>query len=211
MLRLAVVAGGPVGTIPAGFDAYIGVDAGCLALLAAGHSLALAVGDFDSVTPADLARIQSQAGECLQASPEKDDTDLTLAVLAALTRWPQAQVTIYGALGGRLDHTLSNVFLATEPNLTPYMRQLTLVDDHNLITTYPAGQHRIPALAGYTYVAFMPADETRLTISGAKYDLDAAHFFFKKCYTSNEFIKDDLTISLDQGYVVVIYSKDETC
>ncbi|ETJ25952.1 Thiamine pyrophosphokinase, partial [human gut metagenome] len=66
-----------------------------------------------------LALICSQSKEVLQAQPEKDDTDLELAVKAVFARSPQAQVTIFGAFGGRLDHTLANIFLPSNPEITP--------------------------------------------------------------------------------------------
>lgn len=61
-----------------------------------------------------------------------------------------------------------------------------------------------------TYISFMPADGGRLTIENAKYPLKEEHFFFKKCYSSNEFLDGDIQIDLDTGYVVIIYSKDRS-
>lgn len=209
MIKIAVIAGGSFDCLPEPADLYVGVDAGSLRLL--DHSLPLdwAIGDFDSVTPEELGRIKDQAERFLQAPTEKDDTDLELALKEIFKAYPQAQVRIYAALGGRMDHMMANLFLPAEPDLAPYMEQIELVDSHNVVRFRPAGQHRLSPIAGMKYISFMPSDQSRLTIRHAKYPLDASNYFFKKCYSSNEFIDRDIDIQLDQGYVVLIYSKDK--
>lgn len=209
MIKIAVIAGGSFDCLPEPADLYVGVDAGSVRLL--DHSLPLdwAIGDFDSVTPEELGRIKDQAERFLQAPAEKDDTDLELALKEIFKAYPQAQVRIYGALGGRMDHMMSNLFLPAEPDLAPYMEQIELVDSQNIVRFRPAGQHRLSPIAGMKYISFMPSDQSRLTIRHAKYPLDASNYFFKRCYASNEFIDRDIDIQLDKGYVVLIYSKDK--
>ena len=209
MTKIAVIAGGSFDCLPEPADLYVGVDAGSLRLL--DHSLPLdwAMGDFDSVTPEELGWIKDQAERFLQAPAEKDDTDLELALKEIFKVYPQAQVRIYGALGGRMDHMMANLFLAAEPGLATYMEQIELVDSQNVVRFRPASSHRILPIAGMKYISFMPSDQSRLTIRHAKYPLDASNYFFKKCYSSNEFIDRDIDIQLDKGYVVLIYSKDK--
>lgn len=101
--------------------------------------LTLAVGDFDSVTEEERQVIQKRAQHFVQARPEKDDTDLELALLTIFEQNSQAQVTIFGALGGRIDHMLANVFLPSNPKLAPYMRQIEIEDGQNLIAYCPEG------------------------------------------------------------------------
>lgn len=209
MTKVAFVAGGPLTVLPEPADLYVGVDAGAIKLLDKGYPLNWAIGDFDSVTPEELGRIKGQAEQFLQAPAEKDDTDLELALKKVFQTFPQAQVRIYGALGGRMDHMMTNLFLAAEPDLASFMEQMELVDEQNVIRFRPAGRHRLSAVEGMRYISFMPSDQSRLTIRHAKYPLDASNYFFKKCYASNEFIGRDMDIQLDQGYVVLIYSKDK--
>ena len=108
--KVAIVAGGRVEAIPLDLDVYVGVDAGCLFLLEQGLELSLAVGDFDSVDPAEFQSIQSAAHELRTSVAEKNDTDLELAIKEVLAGWPQADILIFGAFGGRLDHHLASVF-----------------------------------------------------------------------------------------------------
>ena len=210
MTKIALFAGGMIDSFQVDFDIFIGVDRGSLFLIEQGICPDLAVGDFDSVSEEELALICSQSKEVLQAQPEKDDTDLELAVKAVFARSPQAQVTIFGAFGGRLDHTLANIFLPSNPEITPYMQQIRLCNAQNQLCYCPQGRHEVKPVAGMNYLAFMPADNSRLSIEGAKYPLNESNYFFKKVYASNEFIDEPVFLECQSGYAIVIYSKDRS-
>ena len=210
MIKIALFAGGTIDSFQMDFDLFIGVDRGSLLLIEQGICPDLAVGDFDSVSEKELALICSQSKEVLQAQPEKDDTDLELAVKAVFARSPQAQVMIFGAFGGRLDHTLANIFLPSNPEITPYMQQIRLCNAQNELRYCPQGRHEIKPVAGMNYLAFMPVDDGRLTIEGAKYPLNESNYFFKKVYASNEFIDEPVFLECQSDYVIVIYSKDRS-
>lgn len=210
MTKVAVFAGGDLDLLQTDFDFFVGVDAGSLFVLEHDLPLDLAIGDFDSVSAADVERIRRKAGTVIQAPAEKDDTDLELALKTIFSKFPQAQATVFGAMGGRVDHFLSNLFLASEPDLAPFMERIELAAKDNWICFRPAGRHLISSKPDMTYISFMPSDGSRLSIQNAKYPLNEENFFFKKCYSSNEFIAGDIEIDLDSGYVVVIYSKDRS-
>ncbi|GGE24944.1 thiamine diphosphokinase [Streptococcus himalayensis] len=210
MTRVAVFAGGRMADYQTDFDYFVGVDRGAFFLLEKGLPLYMAVGDFDSVTAEERERIAQASEIFAQAQPEKDDTDLELALNMLFQKMPEAQVHIFGAFGGRLDHTLSNVFLPSDPRLAPYMRQFCLVDEQNLLCYFPEGKHQVEPKEGMTYVGFMSETSTPLTISGAKYPLNEQNFFEKKIYGSNEFIGQPIEVTCPKGYLVVIYSKDRS-
>ena len=127
--KVAIVAGAGLDCLPIGYDFYVGVDGGCLTLLEQGLPLALAVGDFDSVSEEDFQSIKKNSQEMKTSVAEKNDTDLELAVKAVAERWPQAEVMIYGAFGGRMDHHLASVFLPSDSEIAPYMTMLHLLDN----------------------------------------------------------------------------------
>lgn len=208
MIKIAVFAGGDLDYFTTSFDYFVGVDRGALFLVQKQLPLDLAVGDFDSVSEKELQLIQEKAKDFFKASPEKDDTDTELALKTVLAKFPQAQVTVFGAFGGRIDHMMSNLFLPSDLDLAPFMRQITLRDVQNEIQFHPAGKCTILPVEGMTYVSFMSSDDADLTIKGAKYDLDDHNFFKKKIYSSNEFIDQPITVTLDSGYLIVIQSKD---
>ena len=208
MVNIGVLAGGDSSLLPKDQELYVGVDGGCLKLLEQGLPLDMAVGDFDSISETDLSKIRTQAKQVVQSVPEKNDTDLELALKTVFEDYPDAAVTVYGAFGGRLDHFLSNIFLPTDPDLAPYMEQIQLVDEQNRLVFRPAGSHEIQPDPTMTYVGFMPVGEGRLEITGAKYPLHSENYFLKAMYGSNEFLDQAIQVSLDRGYLVIVYSKD---
>ena len=209
MTKVAVFAGGQLLDFSTEFDIFVGVDRGSLFLLEHQLPLDFAVGDFDSVSKDELQRIKTKAEIFIQASPEKDDTDTELALKKVFEQYPEAQVTIFGAFGGRIDHMMSNLFLPGDPDLAPFMRQIILRDKQNSIQFYPAGVCQVLPEDGMTYVSFMADGDADLIIEGAKYNLDASNFFKKKIYSSNEFLdQQPITVTLESGYLIVIQSKD---
>ena len=208
MGNIAILAGGDCTLLPRDHDAYVGVDGGCLKLLEQGLPLDMAVGDFDSVSETDLNNIKSQAKQVVQSVPEKNDTDMELALKAVFEEDPTARVSVYGAFGGRLDHFLSNIFLPTDPDLAPYMEQIQLFDGRNRLLYRPAGCHEILPDPAMSYVGFMPVGGGHLEITGAKYPLHPENYFLKAMYGSNEFLDQPIQVSLDRGYLVIVYSKD---
>ncbi|HEY8217139.1 MAG TPA: thiamine diphosphokinase [Acidimicrobiia bacterium] len=94
----------------------IGADAGVEHALTLGRHVDLAIGDFDSLKPDVLARVE-QAGALVDRHPtDKDATDLELALLAACERRVE-RITVVGGHGGRLDHFVANVLLLAAPDL----------------------------------------------------------------------------------------------
>ena len=206
--KVAIVAGAGLDCLPIGYDFYVGVDGGCLTLLEQGLPLALAVGDFDSVSEEDFQSIKKNSQERKPSVAEKNDTDLELAVKAVAERWPQAEVMIYGAFGGRMDHHLASVFLPSDPEIAPHMSMLHLLDRQNHLCYRPSGRHVIEAMEGFNYIGFMPAEGARIRIEGAKYPLSEDNYFKKAIYGSNEFIDQPIVVTVDRGYLIIIYSKD---
>ena len=186
------------------------MDRACLRLLELGLPLDLAVGDFDSVSRSELEMIQSAAKDCRLAPAEKDDTDTELALKIIFQLYPEAEVTIFGAFGGRIDHMLSNLFLVSDPDLVPFMRNICLRDKQNKITYYSEGSHKVLPEPGMTYVSFLHEGDGELTILGAKYELTSMNYFQKKIYSSNEFVDGPIQVLVPNGYVIVIQTKDRS-
>ncbi|MCU9533114.1 thiamine diphosphokinase [Streptococcus sp. CSL10205-OR2] len=210
MINIALFTGGVLDTWQGNFDFYVGVDRGSLFLLEQNLPLTMAIGDFDSVSETEFERIKKQAQKLYLAKPEKNDTDTEMALKIIFKTYPKAHVTVFGALGGRIDHEMSNLFLPSDPDLYPLMTQITLCDAQNNIRFYPKGEHLVEKNPNMTYVSFMTNDDSELTITGAKYELTKQTFFKKQIYTSNEFINQPITIDVSSGYAIVIQSKDRS-
>jgi thiamine pyrophosphokinase len=75
------------------------------------HSI---VGDLDSISHKMGSSFFEQGLHIQSHPPEKDETDLELALLYALSEKVE-EILILGAIGGRLDMTLSNLLLMSIP------------------------------------------------------------------------------------------------
>ncbi len=76
----------------------------------------LLIGDLDSVTEEDVQWAASLGAEVRRYPREKDETDLELALRAAV-QGGSREILLAAALGGRLDQTLGNLFLLMRPEL----------------------------------------------------------------------------------------------
>jgi thiamine pyrophosphokinase len=110
-----VFAGGdpvPAGAL-AGLPAkalVVAADSGADHALASGRAVDVLVGDLDSISPSSLEQVRRSGGVVERHRPDKDATDLALALDVALERGA-AHITVVGGHGGRLDHLLGNVLL----------------------------------------------------------------------------------------------------
>jgi thiamine pyrophosphokinase len=81
-----------------------------------GLKVDIVVGDLDSLDTREVAILEQDGVEIQRHPPEKNETDLELALMLAVEKgisW----VRVIGALGGRLDQMLSNVYLLALPAL----------------------------------------------------------------------------------------------
>ncbi len=158
------------------------------------------VGDFDSID--EMPEFKNK----IVLSPEKDDTDTHYAVRLGLQNGFKRFV-IYGALGGRLDHTLAN--LQTAMFVAKSGGQATLVDGNDIVTVITNSKIKVPKTKGYSLSLFSLSDIcTNVTIKGAKYPLDDATLTGTvPIGVSNEFVEDFCEISVGSGFLAVIKSK----
>jgi thiamine pyrophosphokinase len=112
---VVVFAGGPApsastaASLPA--DARIvAADSGAGHALALGLRVDVAVGDFDSIAPAELDELERADVRIERYPAAKDATDLELALDAAMALRP-GRIVLVGGAGGRLDHLLAELLL----------------------------------------------------------------------------------------------------
>lgn len=118
-VTVVVVAGGDpptpeeVAHLPAG-PVVVAADAGLDHAQVAGLTVAVAVGDMDSVSPGALAAAEESGTRIERHPADKDQTDLELALeLAARLA---DRVIVIGAGGGRLDHLIGNLAVLASPH-----------------------------------------------------------------------------------------------
>jgi thiamine pyrophosphokinase len=92
----------------------VAADSGIEHAVAAGLHVDLLVGDLDSAAPARVAEVISTGTEVERHPPDKDATDLELALDAVAGRGI-GDVVVVGIHGGRADHLLANALLLASP------------------------------------------------------------------------------------------------
>lgn len=179
----------------------ISADAGYIHAKKLGIRTNIAIGDFDSLT--DIPR---DVDEVIIKPKEKDDTDTMLAVKLAIQRGFK-HITIYGALGGRLDHTYSNI------QALAYIIENggngIIIGDNDIIHFVKNSMIKLDFRADYSLSIFAFAGTCEgVTISGVKYPTDnitlKTSFPIGAC---NEIIKPFAEISVKSGILMIILSK----
>jgi thiamine pyrophosphokinase len=94
----------------------VAADSGVDHALALGLRVDIAVGDFDSATPAGLEQATADGAVVERHPAAKDATDLELALDTALGFEPE-RIVVLGGHGGRLDHLLANALALAAPAL----------------------------------------------------------------------------------------------
>ena len=197
-------------------DLIIAADSGYNNASRLGVRPGLLLGDLDSIDRKSLAPDELEHIEKIIVPAIKDDTDTQLAVDTALERGAD-EIIIIGGLGGRLDHTLSSVFL------------LEYIADRGIDAVMTDGQSRVRVMKtagepvtllipktfdgenGFKYLSIVSlTDECEgVRISGVFYPLDGVTLERRYSYAvSNEITSDSAEITLERGTMLVIESRD---
>ena len=81
-----------------------------------GLRVGVLIGDHDSLDESLREQFAAEGVRFELHSPQKDETDLELALLLAKNEGAQ-RIIVIGAMGGRMDMTLSNLLLLAHPDL----------------------------------------------------------------------------------------------
>lgn len=188
---------------PKGGDISISADCGYKNAKKLGVSIDFAVGDFDSGDKAELPR----EAEIIEVPAEKDFTDTQLAVDVALEQGADF-ITIIGGLGGRLDHTLSN--LAILEKLWSMGIRAMITDGKNRARYIERTSELVPKSL-FKYLSLIAADENvkGVSLEGCKYPLKNAKLTRTNQFAvSNEILKNCALVSVKKGGLYIIESKD---
>lgn len=178
------------------FDCVIAVDGGFASLEALGRVPDLALGDFDSLS------YVPEGVPVRRFPPEKDASDMELALEEVVARGAAAAV-VYGALGGRLDHTLANLSLLA--SFAERGLDVVAVGARAHRTAGRAGELLIEAADGGIVSVFSLTDaSTGVVEEGLKYGLDGATLTNRTSWgLSNELVGTAARISVESGTLAV--------
>ncbi len=187
-------------------DLIICADGGANHLRKLGKLPDILVGDFDSISEGDLDLLLAANVEIVRFPSEKDATDTQLAVQLAMDRGCD-EVILLGAAGTRLDHTLANVFL---------LRMLLeagvagiLADEHNEIRMINKSMKLTKEKDIRISLVPVGGKVTGVTTEGMYYPLTDATLEFGTTWgVSNEFAEETASVSIKEGLLLVIKSRD---
>lgn len=184
-------------------DLVIAADGGGNALYASGITPDLIIGDCDSLDPVALAAFTTAGVPIIRYPSAKDETDLELALLAAIERGA-TQIDLLGALGGRWDQGLANVALLALPELRSV--RVRLLDDTQEAYVVQ-GVSPIEGSVGDT-VSLIPLGgaASGITTTGLHYALaDATLAFARSRGISNVISSLPAQVSVREGILLIVH------
>lgn len=183
-------------------DLLVGADGGANALHAAAVTPHAVIGDLDSLRPEVAAELAAAGATIVRHPPDKDETDLELALLYAVGRGA-ARIDVLGALGGRWDQGLSNVALLAMPELEGRRVRLLDVGQEAYLAR---GETPIPGAAGET-VSLLPVGGPArgITTRGLRYPLADAELRFERSRgVSNMIVEPPARVTVREGLLLVV-------
>lgn len=166
------------------------------------------IGDFDSINKNILSKyIKNKEIKIIKLNPEKDYTDTHMALKLAI-ELKSTNITIIGAIGSRIDHTLSNIHILKETldnNIN-----CSILNENNKISLI--NKKTILDLDNnYKYISLLPLTTSveGITLEGFKYPLlNATLSLGESIGISNEQVEDKAVIYLKKGIIILIQSID---
>lgn len=151
-------------------DHIVAVDRGLDALLSAGLSCDVYVGDADTVSDEGRALVDAAVDfEVERHNPYKDYTDLALALDTIRRRWPGAEVVATCATGGRPDMALSVLGLLAGYTDAP----VWIAEDETTARVLHAGESwTIQGAESKTFSIIAIAPNTEISEHGLEWELD---------------------------------------
>ncbi|CZQ82739.1 thiamin pyrophosphokinase [Trichococcus palustris] len=200
---------GLLGTYTEGYR-FIGADRGALTLAEVLPQFDAAIGDFDSVSAAELERVKEKSARFMVLPAQKDETDTEAALAYAITAYQPEEIILLGALGGRLDHLMSNLWLCYHPRFKDSVAKIVVQDEQNTLRFFQPGNHQLTKDADKKYLSFVSMTPVKkLILCDVAYPLDARDYDHPVALVSNEFKQDKMTFSFEKGLLAVIQSKDK--
>lgn len=181
-------------------DHVIAVDRGLDALLGAGLSCDVYVGDADTVSDAGRALVDAATDfEVERHDPYKDYTDLALALDSVRRRWPGAEVVATCSTGGRPDIALSVLGLLAGYEDAP----IWIAEDKVVARILHADESwTIENATGKTFSIIAIAPNTVVSEHGLQWELDHASLGLLADTGISNVVRGTAKIQVHQGVAI---------
>lgn len=185
-------------------DYLIAVDGGMQHLNHLALTPHLIIGDMDSIDPLDLQSMLAKGVEVEHFPPQKDQTDLELAIDFVLQKGFK-RILFIAALGGRFDQSLANLFLLTREDLK------------DINVCMQDGQESVFLIRREAHIQTLPGDRISLlplcapvigiSTKGLRYPLKDENLFPQKTRgISNEALANKVSINIKSGLLLCIHT-----
>ena len=183
----------------------VAVDRGLDALLGAGLSCDVYVGDADTVSDVGRALVDAAKDfEVERYNPYKDYTDLALALDAIRRRWPNAEVVATCATGGRPDMALSVLGLLAAYTDAP----VWICEDQVTARILHEGESwTIENATGKTFSIIALAPNTEVSEQGLEWELDHAKLGLLADTGISNVVRRTATIEVHTGTAIAYLYK----
>ena len=193
-------------------DYLIAADGGANHLLKMGILPEIVIGDLDSIDEDTLFELTSAEVMIEQYSEDKDETDIELALYYAVEMQPTS-ILIVGALGGRLDQTLANLSILTDPLLPRINIRLDDGVEEAFFCRAIAGKGghvEVQGRSGDT-VSLIPwnGPVQGITTEGLQWPLYAETLSASKSRgVSNVMVGESASIKIEKGLLMVVHRRE---
>lgn len=186
-------------------DHVVAVDRGLDALLGAGLSCDVYVGDADTVSDAGRVLVDAAADfEVERHDPYKDYTDLALALDSVRRRWPGAEVVATCATGGRPDMALSVLGLLAGYEDAP----IWIAEDKVVARILRAGESwTIEGAEGKMFSIIAIAPNTVVSEHGLEWELDHSPLCLLADTGISNVVRSTATIQVHTGTAIAYLYK----
>ncbi len=181
-------------------DHVVAVDRGLDALLGAGLSCDVYVGDADTVSDAGRALVDAATDfEVERHDPYKDYTDLALALDSVRRRWLGAEVVATCATGGRPDMALSVLGLLASYKEAP----VWIVEDETTARILHRGESwAIEGAEGKTFSIIAIVPNTKVSEHGLEWELDHSPLGLLADTGISNIVRTTANITVHQGTAI---------
>jgi thiamine pyrophosphokinase len=186
-------------------DTLYAADGGTRHALALGLLPSVVIGDLDSLTPDDRRQLDAGGVEIQQYPRDKDNTDLELALQYAIQA-EQREIIVVGALGGRLDQTLGNLSLLSDPRLSTCDIRF---DDGVEEAFFTRNRCEVRGRPG-EIVSLIPweAEVTGVNTEGLRWSLRGATLFPDRTRgISNELLGEVASVIVGTGLLLIVHRR----
>jgi len=186
-------------------DTLIAADGGARHILALGLLPSIVIGDLDSLAADDRQWLEGLGVDIRQYPSDKNGTDLELALRYALDGGYRS-ILVLAALGGRLDQTLGNLSLLTDPSLAEMDVRL---DDGVEEAFFVRGRAAILGKPGEA-VSLIPwgGPAEGVTTEGLRWLLHSETLYPDKTRgISNELLGETASVALQSGLLLAVHRR----